>query len=327
VTATSSYFVSAVARLHDDADILEPFLAGLARVLQERYENHEIVLVDDGSRDGTPQALRDLLRRIPSVRVLRLSRAFGRDIAITAGLESAIGDYVVTLEPRTDPVELVPELVERARTSGTVVCGIDREWASRPWSRRVGSRLFHSLLRRVLAIEVPERSTYLRVMPRQAVNALVQMRDKSRQFRALTPYIGFRWEPFQYAPRPRTRDRVSLARDAEDAVGIIVSNSVRPLRLVSWLGLGASVLNLLYIGYVVLVSIFKRTVAEGWITLSLQHAGMFFLLFVILTVLTEYVGQTLLEARDRPLYYVREEMNSSVMTAGPDRRNVVNESA
>ncbi len=324
--ATSSFFVSVVARLHDDAAIVEPFLAGVARVLQERYENHEIVLVDDGSRDGTAEALRELLQRIPGVRVLRLSRAFGRDIAITAGLESAIGDYVVTLEPRTDPAELVPELVELARTSGSVVCGIDRDWRTRRWSRRAGSGLFHALLRRVLSIEIPERATYFRAMPRQAVNALVQMRDKSRQFRALTPYIGFRWEPFEYSPRPRARDRGSLARDAEDAMGIIVSNSVRPLRLVSWLGLGASALNLLYIGYVVLVSIFKQKVAEGWITLSLQHAGMFFLMFVILTVLTEYVGQTLLEARDRPLYYVREEMNSSVVVAGPDRRNVVNES-
>jgi polyisoprenyl-phosphate glycosyltransferase len=105
-----------------------------------------------------------------------------------------------------------------------------------------------------------------------------------------------------------------------------VGNSTRPLRLVGWLALLAAFLNLAYIGYVFAVRIFKTRVAEGWMTLSLQNAGMFLLLFLILAVVTEYVGRILDETRERPLYYIAEEANSSVMVPSAERRNVVRES-
>lgn len=322
----TSDFISVVARLDNQADSVSLFVREVSAILKERFASYEIILVEDGSTDGTLRLLKELVREIDCVRVIRLSRRFGVDVALTAGLESAIGDYVVTLDPRTDPPALMPELLGRALKSRGVVCGIDSTWRRRPWSRRVGSRGFHWIARRLLQLEIPPHATYYRVMTRQAVNALVRMRDKSRRLRALTPYIGFAAEFFEYEPLPAgDRPGATLFEEVDAAISTIVSSSTRPLRLVTWLALGASLLNVLYIGYIVAIALFKKKVAEGWVTLSTQHTVMFFLIFLILSVVAEYVGQILYEARDRPLYYVQEEFNSSVVMP-QDRRNVVNAS-
>ncbi len=247
MTAVSSVFVSVVCRLRDERDLVESLLEDLTRVLRANYENWEIVLVDDGSRDGTTARVKELLGRYEGVRLLRLSRAFGLDVAITAGLESAIGDVVVTLSAETDPPDLIPQLVELARRDNAAVYGVAPS-RRRGFLRESGARVFYWMCRSLL------------------------------------------------------------------------------VRMVGWIALGASFLNLVYIGYVFAVRIFKTRVAEGWMTLSLQNAGMFLLLFLILAVVTEYVGRILDETRERPLYYIAEEANSSVMVPSAERRNVVRES-
>ena len=110
------------------------------------------------------------------------------------------------------------------------------------------------------------------------------------------------------------------------ALRLIVTNSTKPLRLVAVMGVIASLLNVLYIVYVFVIALFKKNVAEGWITTSLTHSFMFLFLFVILSVLAEYIAQVLIETRDRPQYFIAEERNSSVMLLDEDRRNVVSES-
>ena len=120
--------------------------------------------------------------------------------------------------------------------------------------------------------------------------------------------------------------RKSVGEGVERGVSLIVTNSTRPLRYVALLGLLASLLNALYLVYVLVIALFKAHVAEGWITQSASVSGMFLFLFLILSVLAEYVGRLLEESRDRPLYFVAEERQSSVLIADATRRNVVNES-
>jgi len=324
VTAVSSVFVSVVCRLRDERGLVEPLLDDLVRVLRAHYENWEIVLVDDGSRDGTTARVKELLGRYEGVRLLRLSRAFGLDIALTAGLESAIGDVVVTLSAESDPPEIIPQLVDVVRRENAAVYGVAPA-RRRGFLREAGGRIFHWLCRRVLDLPIEPHSTQLRALPRQAVNAIVEIKDRHRYLRALTPYIGYETRTVQYRPSGRPA-RESLFDAADAAIAVIVGNSTRPLRIVSWLALLAAFLNVLYIAYVFAVRIFKTRVAEGWMTLSLQNAGMFLLLFLILAVVTEYVGRILDETRERPLYYIAEEANSSVMVPSAERRNVVRES-
>ncbi|HYV64697.1 MAG TPA: glycosyltransferase [Myxococcales bacterium] len=327
MTAVSSVFVSVVCRLRDERGLVEPLLDDLTRVLKAHYENWEIVLVDDGSRDGTTSCVKELLGRFEGVRLLRLSRAFGLDIALTAGLESAIGDVVVTLSAETDPPDLIPQLVELSRRENAAVYGIAPS-RRRGFLRDCGARAFHWICRRLLDLPIQRHSTQLRALPRQAVNAIVEIKDRHRYLRALTPYIGYEMRTVEYRPISRSGrpPREPLFEAADTALAVIVGNSTRPLRLVGWLALLAAFLNVLYIGYVFAVRLFKTRVAEGWMTLSLQNAGMFLLLFLILAVVTEYVGRILDETRERPLYYIAEEANSSVMVPSAERRNVVRES-
>lgn len=325
----SAAYVSVVARLHDDAAIVEDFVTEVTGVLECHYENYELILVDDGSTDETVLRLRQLLERIPAVRVLRLSRRFGVEIAQTAGLESAIGDYVVILTPGSDPPSLIPAMVGIAESQNVLVYGVNKAWRSQPFLRRTAERFFYWSCRRIFHVDIAPHSTHFRVLNRPAVNAIVRIRDRYRHLRALTPFIGYRSLAFFYEPvyRPTYPRRDDLREAIDTGISIIVSNSSSPLRIVSWLGVIASFLNLAYIGYIAAVNLIKDRVAEGWTTLSLQQAVMFFVMFVILTVITEYVGRILNETQDRPLYYVYEELNSSVCDANAERRNLVAESS
>jgi dolichol-phosphate mannosyltransferase len=324
----SDVFVSVVAPLEDDADVLPDFVREVMEVLEGAYANFELVLVNDGSRDRTPAVVDGLLKQHRCLRYLRLSRRFGREVAIAAGLDTVIGDYTVVMIPESDPPALVPELVRRARAGRGVVYGRIEGAAKEPLWSRAGAAVFWSIARRVLGIEAPRGATYFQALSRQAVNALTRIREKYRSLRLLTTIAGYEAEAVPYAPLARRRAPKSRGffESVSLAIGIVVSQSTAPLRIVSGLGLFASALNLAYMLYVLAIYFLKSHVQEGWTTTSLQVSGMFFLLFLILSVLSEYVGRVLEETRDRPLYHLLEERTSNVMVADAERRNVVKES-
>lgn len=324
----SSLFVSVVSWLDNRMEPVGPFARQLAQVLNAHYDNYEIVLVDDGAEASISLSLAALVREIRGLRVIRLSRRFGPDIALTAGLESAIGDFVITLDPRTDPPELIPQFIKRAQLRQGVVCGTNALWHRAPLWRRAGANIFHGLGRRLLGLELPRHVTHFRALSRQAVNALTNMRDKSRPFLSMVAHIGFPLDLLEYEPLggERTASKATLGDELRTALQLTVSSSVRPLRLASVLGLLGSGLNVLYALYIILIALFKEHVAEGWVTLSMQQAGMFFLISLILAVIAEYLGQALMESRPRPLYYVQDELSASTVVPMEHRRNVVNDS-
>lgn len=326
--AIKDSFVSVVAPLHNDADIIEAFINETMRILVGNYADYELVLVDDGSSDATVERANALLREHRCIRIIRLSRNFGREAAIAAGLDSVIGDYVVVMLPCTDPPGLISEIVHKARTSGRILYGIAQDRGREPLLPRVGSLLFYWYVNSVLKLNMTRDSTFFRVLTRQAVNAITRVGDKHRYLRFLTTHVGFGSEGFAY--REIQRSERCGKRDFRDAINtaiaIVVANSLHPLRFVSALAIAASLLNVFYSLYVIAIFFLKDEVAEGWTTTSLQSAGMFFLLFVILSVLSEYIGHLLVETRDRPLYHVHDEITSSVLIADEEKRNVVEDS-
>lgn len=324
----SDTFVSVVLPLRDDGDIVEEVVGETMTVLERNYTNYELVLVDDGSQDGTAERVRELLQKYRCMRYVRLSRSFGAEVAVSAGLDTVIGDYVVILQPDSDPPGIIPEMVRRARSGSGVIFGVRSSRAGEALWERLGARLFYAVANRILRLDVPERTGSLVVLNRQAVNGITRIKDKYRSLRLLGLHVGYGSECLPYEPVPRRSRRRTrgLGASAMLALGLMVSQSTRLLRLVAGLGLLASFFNVLYMGYVIAVYFFKSRVAEGWTTTSLQLSVMFFLLFLILAVLSEYVGRSLEEVKDRPLYHVMEERNSNVLIADATRRNVVRES-
>jgi dolichol-phosphate mannosyltransferase len=321
-------FISVVAPLHNCGPFITAFIDEVMEQLQRNYTNYELVLVDDGSTDDTAQRVQAALERLPCIRYIRLSRSFGVEIAIASGLDSVIGDYTVVMLPDRDPPAHIPEMVALARNGAGVVYGVRRDRTGEPLWHRLGAFFFYLLASRLFQGTLPRNTTHFRVLSRQAVNAMARIKDRYRYLHLLSFYVGYSAQSFTYAPvwRDTKRRGRGFWESLRLAIGMSVAHSTHPLRWVTWLGLGASVLNLAYICYVVAIYAFKDTVAEGWTTLSLQSSGMFFLLFLILTVLAEYVGRLVEESADRPLYYVLEERNSNVLVADK-RMNVVQESA
>jgi len=323
---SADVFVSVVAPVHDPDGLLA-FASETVAILRGVYRHYELIIVDDGSR-ATPAAEWDaVLARHDGVRVLHLSREFGEEQAIAAGLDSAIGDYVVTLSPGADPPARIPELVQRARDGADVVLGVRRSRAGEPWWLRAGAAGFYWYARRVLRLDVPANATHFRCLSRQALNALNKLRETGSRLRVFSSYIGYASAAFPYDPIGHTRR--SRSRTPAEAFGLalamVLDNSAHPLRVASMLGVLAALLNLAYALYVLVTYAVRRDVAPGWATMSLTNAVQFFILALILAVLCEYVGRLPKRFSSDPGYYIRDERSSAVLLR-EDRPNVVGES-
>ena len=321
-------FVSVVAVLRSYARFLPAFVAEVYATLEPRYANFELVLVDNGSRDDTPRVVRDLLGRYKCVRYLRLSRRQKPETAVMAGLDAAIGDYVVTLHPEFDPPAEIPALVESCRVGADVTFGVAPFPAPPGALYRLLRWGFHRLAGPALGPDVVRVNSGYRCLSRAAVNALTRVRVRKRHFGLIAAEIGLTTatHPYRFIARGGKAPRVNLRRSARQAVSLTLGHSVAPLRVVSLLGLGGSFMSLVYSLYVVGVYLTKPDVMPGWTTLSLQVSGLFLLVFVMLTMIGEHLGRLVDEAGGRPLYHVREEQASAVMLSDLTRRNVMSQS-
>ena len=202
--------------------------------------------------------------------------------------------------------------------------GIRNTPRDEPLHVRVCAKLFYWYASRVIHLELPRNATHLRVLNREAMNALLKLHRRELYLRVLPLYIGFKSEPFVYAPidRSGSGQRRSFGELVNTAVALTIDNSAHPLRLVSVLALTASVMNILYALYVVIVFLLKRQVAEGWVTTSLQNALQFFLLSLALSALCEYTGRIFNRVGGQPSFYIMDERNSAVELR-EDRRNVL----
>lgn len=317
--------VSVVAVVQNDGPVLCAFVAEVSEVLRVHWVNYEIVLVDDDSTDDTVAMVERLLNRYPCIRLIRLTRRFGTEVAITAGLDAAIGDYVVVMRPQSDPPGEIPAMVRAAEAEGhAVVLGISDRRSTQGWVFAAGRRAFFLLMRRVLHNAPPVNATGFCALARPAVNAITRIKSRDRHLGFLSCAVCHAVTEHPYHQIDRLhKPSVRPVREAVDeAIALLVANSFVPLRLVSYLGVFAGAMNLLYVGYVLLVNLFKRQVAEGWTTLSLQISLMFLFLCLNIMIVSEYIAHIMQESQDRPLYHVLEERCSTVPLAEPERRNV-----
>jgi dolichol-phosphate mannosyltransferase len=307
--------VSVVAPLEGDTpDVVQAFVEETVAVLRGVVTHYEIILVDDGAAEATVIRVRALLERYDFVRFLRLSRHFGEETAITAGLDAAIGDYVIVMLPNMDPPTLIPEFLERARSEADVVYGVRMHRKSEPFWYRAGARLFYWYINKVVRAGIPEDSTQFRCMSRQVVNAITQIRGSDQYLRLLTSYIGFRKQGLPYAPLNRTgaaivrpkREAVHLAR------ALVMDHTTHPLRTVCWVGVVLAIFNFIVVA----------TRSGGGSDGQLHGALAFLVIAVMLAAIGEYVAGIVNRLRDRPAYYVREEHTSSVLLR-EERKNVV----
>jgi glycosyltransferase involved in cell wall biosynthesis len=294
-------------------------------VLSKAYRFYELLLVDNGSPAEVYARILELQQRLPNVRLLRLSRCYSKEVAIAAALDHCIGDYVVVMDLLTDPPELIPVLVARA-TAGFDAVVAECEVPRKSIVERVLAEPMYRLMSRILGFALHPDEAYFRVFSRRLVNSIVRIRSKSRYLSCFNGIVGFQQCSIVYQKEHLTApSRNSLAlvlRQLLAATEILVSNSAAPLRFASLLGLVASLANVAYLFYILMISVIKQHVAEGWITTSLTHTTMFLMLFLILSILSEYIARILDETKEQPLYFVEFETNSTVASPGRNRLNI-----
>jgi len=276
--------------------------------------DYELIFVDDGSIDDTFGMLMDLHTRDPRVRVLRLSRNFGHQIAVTAGLEEAAGDAVVVIDADLqDPPELIPEMVKLWRDGNHVVYGsrLTRDGESR--FKLFTAKAFYRVINRLSDTQMPVDTGDFRLLDRKVVDVLLGMPERGRFLRGMVSWVGFRQAPLPYKREPRQagRSKYPLLKMIQFAMDGIISFSVLPLRLAALTGL--LTIWLAIVGIIVAVidrlfGLYDLRLGRGWASLFVAVLFMGGVQLLTLGVMGEYLGRIYTEVKRRPLYAVQERL-------------------
>lgn len=299
---------SVVVPIHDEEGSLRELHGRLAAVL-DGLGDWELILVDDGSRDSSFETMLELRRADPRVKIVRLSRNFGHQVAITAGIDKARGDAVIVMDGDLQhPPEVIPELVQRWRDGFEVVYGVMAERGGESWFKDWTARAFYRVLRRLARIDVPPAAGDFRLVDRRAVDAFISLRERNRYVRGMFSWIGFSQTGVPYSSPPRTtgRTKYTLPRMTKLAVHGILSFSNAPLRLVLGLGFVVSVLAVAEAIYALIGKFGGFYTVPGWASIVFVVSFLGGIQLIVLGVIGEYVSLIYDEAKRRPIYLVRE---------------------
>jgi len=314
------YKLAIVAPCYNEEAGLPEFVRRVKAVCAQLGCAHEIVLVNDGSRDGTLPIALDLASRDLHLRVVNLLRNFGHQAAVTAGLDVADGDVVVLIDSDLqDPPEVIVEMVAAWRAGANVAYGQRRKREGETAFKLFTAKLFYRLLKRLTKSEIPSDTGDFRLMDRRVVDVLRSMRERHRFIRGMVSWVGGKQVAVQYDRRPRFagetkypfRKMFSFALDA------ITSFSIVPLRLVTFLALGIIGLTLLAaIGVVVVKLINPHYFIPGYPSIIITIAFFGGVQLLALGIIGEYLGRMYESAKARPIYIIDQ------IYSGGDLRSV-----
>ena len=283
----------------------------LSAALEQAALEFEIIYVDDGSTDATPELLRELQAQDSRVRMVRFSRNFGHQIAITAGLEHASGDAVAIIDADLqDPPEVILEFLQKWMDGYDVVYGVrserDGETAFKLWT----AKAFYRLIGKLSETPIPLDTGDFRLMDRRVVEALLSMPERDRFVRGMVSWLGFSQTalPYHRAARAAGTTKFSLLKMLRFATDGIVSFSISPLRLATWMGFGASGLAIVVMAYTLFERAFGTGVVKGWTSTMIAILFIGGVQLICMGIIGEYVGRIYGESKRRPLYIVGESL-------------------
>ncbi|WP_165068378.1 glycosyltransferase family 2 protein [Paludisphaera rhizosphaerae] len=319
--------LSAVAPLFDEQESVAELHRRLTDALASTGLSYEIIFVDDGARDRTPEQIDELAARDSHVIAVHLSRNFGHQPAVSAGLDRARGDAVIVLDgDLQDPPELIPDLVVKWREGFDVVYAVRRR-RDEPWHRRLGYFAFYRLMAALSDLEIPLDSGDFCLMDRRVVDVLTHLPERMRFIRGLRSFVGFRQTGLEYDRPSRVAgsSKYSFRRLVALAVDGLVSFSGRPLRLATYLGLSAVAVALgllawiLYDAFIHLGSP-ERSAPKGWASTAVIVLFMGSAQLLCLGIIGEYIRLIFLETKGRPTYIVREDDRKTPPQSDADSR-------
>jgi glycosyltransferase involved in cell wall biosynthesis len=310
-------FLSLVVVLRNQAGELETLLKDISGVLQSLVTHHELTVVDNGSDDDSVAVLERLTREdgLPNVQVYSLIKQVNRDAACWAGVENALGDFVAVFDPATDDVAYLAQMMDAAVHGADVVFARNEIQPRHSVSYGVAFAIFNRIYQWLSGVHLSREAPAYRLLSRRVVNIILQHPQPAITYRHLPATGGFVRVNLSYRAQPRSAQRRLLRDSLDRGAFLLVSTTRAPLRMVTTLSLFGAGANLAYSVYVIAVWAFKKDVAPGWVTLSLQQSGMFFLISVVLLVLGEYILHVASLSNEGPPYIIGREYTSARMTA------------
>lgn len=305
--------LSIVVPCHDESQNLAALHARCTTAAQSvAGESYELVLVDDGSRDSTWQQMQVLAATDSHVVAVQLSRNFGHQLALSAGLRLSSGARVLIVDADLqDPPELLPSMMDAMDRGNDIVYGQRRSRQGESWFKRATASAFYRLLRTLADVDIPVDAGDFRLVTRRVVTVLADMPEQHRFIRGMVSWIGLRQEAVAYDRDERADGRTSysLRKMLRLALDAVTSFSTRPLRIASLIGLGFGFLGFIGVAYAVFGWATGQTV-PGWTSVIVVVLLLGGIQLFVIGILGEYLGRLYLEAKRRPLFVIQQVLRT-----------------
>ena len=309
-------FLSVVYVVRNNGNQLEDILEKAGQQLSVLVSDYELIVVDNASDDDSVS----ILKRIsgengqPNLQVYALTKEVDSDIASWVGLENALGDFVAVIDPMADDIAFLPTMLNEAVSGADVVFANNNQKQGQSIAYRSANAAFNILYKYFNGIHLTKEAPQYRILSKRVVNFILQHPQPAVTYRHLPATGGFARVNMQYSAKPLVSKVKNLGQSIDRGAHLLVSTTRAPMRLVTSLSLFGAIANLLYSIYVVVVGLVKTDVAPGWLSLSLQQSGMFFLISLVLLVLGEYILHMASLSNEGPPYHVGQEFTSARMT-------------
>ncbi len=317
----SNFKLSVVVPCYNEEAGMHELHRRVTSVCQEHIGNaYEVVLINDGSRDATWRLMKELSEHDPHVVAINLSRNYGHQLALSAGLQICRGERVFVLDADLqDPPELLPEMMARLDEGCDVVYGQRIKREGETLFKKASAYIFYRLINRLVDIDIPPDTGDFRLMSRRVVDILNNMPEHHRFIRGMVSWIGFRQEalPYERAARFSGKTKYPLSRMMRFAIDAITSFSIRPLRIASYMGILSGIVALLLLLYV-LIHYFLGHSIKGWTSLAVIILLLGSAQLFVIGVIGEYLGRLYIENKNRPLFVIQEIV--SLPLSKPDHK-------
>ena len=302
--------ISIIAPCYNEEETIEPFLRRIEEILAQINESYEIVFINDGSKDNTLNVLLNAKQNFKNIRIINFSRNFGKEAALTAGLDKARGEAAIPIDvDLQDPPELIKELVARWREGYDVVLAKRADRTSDSFAKRVSADLFYKLNGKISNVDIPNNVGDFRLMSKRVVEALKQLPENQRFMKGLFAWVGFKTVVIEYVREKREAGQSSFNgwKLWNFALDGITSFSTLPLRIWLYIGALVSFLSFLYGSFIILKTLIFGVDLPGYASLAVIMLFLGGIQLIGIGILGEYIGRIYSESKRRPSYIIEGE--------------------
>lgn len=304
---------SVVVPVYNEEEVIGETYRRLSEVMKSTGEPYEIIFVNDGSRDSTAALARAICSTDSNVKLIDFSRNFGHQTAITAGMDFACGQAVVVIDADLqDPPEVILEMLAKWREGYEIVYGQRIKREGETVFKKLTAKLFYRFLRSMTDVDIPVDTGDFRLIDRKVCDAMKQISERNRYVRGIVSWLGFKSAPVEFERKKRFAGttKYPLKKMIKFASDAIMSFSYKPLKIATFLGVIVSVLSFVMLLVMIVLKLFNiGTYVDGWTSLAVISLFLNGIVLMILGIIGEYIGRIYDEAKDRPLYVIREVVN------------------